>query len=101
MKIFRFTIAVFGLLCSPAYRGEDRYGRTVGIVTVGGININQSLLSADYAWQYRKYCKASFCKDWLPVEKHTQDSKVGLWRDSVPVSPWQWCKRLSSSQGVR
>lgn len=51
----------------------DKYGRTVGVVVVDGKNVNKSLLIAGYAWQYRKYCKASFCNDWIELEqpKHT------------------------------
>ena len=47
----------------------DKYGRTVGVVLVGGVNVNQSLIATGLAWQYRKYCKESFCSDWLQLEK--------------------------------
>ena len=70
----------------------DKYGRTVGVVRVDGINVNQSLISAGYAWQYRKYCKASFCENWLELEEKTRLSGIGLWADNDPVPPWQWRK---------
>ena len=53
----------------------DRYGRTVGVVLVDGVNINEAIIRAGYAWQYRKYCKASFCDDWLKVEKKAKKAK--------------------------
>ena len=40
----------------------DKYGHTVGVVKVDGINVNESLVRAGLAWQYRKYCKTSFCR---------------------------------------
>lgn len=30
---------------------NDKYGRTVGVVKVGGTNVNESLIRAGYAWQ--------------------------------------------------
>lgn len=61
----------------------DRYGRTVGVVVADGANVNQSLISAGYAWQYQKYCKASFCDDWLRLEDKSRTSRIGLWSDSL------------------
>jgi hypothetical protein len=75
----------------------DRYSRTVGVVTVNGKNINQSLLEAGYAWQYRKYCKVSFCKDWIKLEQEARDSKQGLWADPHAIAPWDWRKGVKSS----
>jgi endonuclease YncB( thermonuclease family) len=70
----------------------DRYGRTVGVVTVDGVNVNESLIDNGYAWQYRKYCKASFCNDWLALEADAQMAQVGLWKDSNAQAPWEWRK---------
>jgi micrococcal nuclease len=74
----------------------DRYGRTVGVVA-DGVNVNESLFKAGYAWQYRKYCKAKFCDDWLQQEKEAGNSHKGLWKDSDPVPPWQWRKGAQNS----
>ena len=80
----------------------DKYGRTVGVVTVDGLSVNQSLIENGYAWQYRKYCKASFCSDWLKDEGRAKASGVGLWSDVDPEPPWEWRKgaRNSSYQKV-
>jgi micrococcal nuclease len=68
----------------------DRYGRTVGVVVADGVNVNRSLISEGLAWQYRKYCKASFCDNWLRLEEKSRTSRIGLWSDTGPVAPWQW-----------
>lgn len=75
----------------------DKYGRTVGVVRVEGVNVNESLIQAGLAWQYRKYCKASFCNDWLELESRAKKSKVGLWKDIDPIPPWQWRKGARNS----
>ncbi len=75
----------------------DRHGRIVGVVKVNGKNVNQSLISAGYAWQYGKYCKASFCDDWIHLENKAKLSKIGLWGDADPVAPWEWRKGARNS----
>jgi hypothetical protein len=47
--------------CVSKIYDVDKYGRSVGVVFVGKTNVNLELIKAGYAWQYRKYCKASFC----------------------------------------
>ena len=34
---------------------KDRYGRTVGVVFVDGLNVNAELVKQGMAWVYRKY----------------------------------------------
>ncbi|TKB07459.1 thermonuclease family protein [Desulforhopalus sp. IMCC35007] len=75
----------------------DKYGRTVGVVTVDGTNVNESLIKNGYAWQYRKYCKADFCDEWLDNEENAKSAKIGLWSDKDPVPPWDWRKGARNS----
>jgi len=67
----------------------DRYGRSVGLVTVGSKSINRTLVETGYAWVYDKYCKQSFCGDWKGLELKAKAAKLGLWQDSSPTPPWQ------------
>ncbi len=76
---------------------KDKYGRTVGGVFVDGINVNEEIIKAGYAWQYQKYCKASFCKEWLQLEKKVRKSKIGLWKGADPIPPWKWRKGARNS----
>jgi micrococcal nuclease len=62
------------------------------LVDVDGTNVNESLIKAGLAWQYRKYCKASFFGDWLKLEEHARSFSFGLWADSNPQPPWEWRK---------
>lgn len=69
--------------------GIDQYGRTIGIVYVDGINVNRALVENGLAWVYRKYCKESFCSEWLVLEKEARDRKIGLWSQEA-IPPWKW-----------
>jgi endonuclease YncB( thermonuclease family) len=71
----------------------DRYGRTVAIITVDGKNLNESLVASGFAWVYRKYCKQSYCEEWLQLEAKARENKLGLWRDPHAVAPWEWRHR--------
>ena len=71
----------------------DRYGRTVGIVTYAEQNINRAMIQAGYAWVYKRYCKRSFCDDWLMLEDSARRAKIGLWQESDPIPPWDWRRR--------
>jgi endonuclease YncB( thermonuclease family) len=70
----------------------DKYGRTVGVVLVNGRNVNEEVIRAGYAWQYRKYCQEAFCTGWLALEESARNSKLGLWHDKNPTPPWEWRK---------
>ena len=40
---------------------QDRYGRTVGLVTVVGQSLNDELVKNGFAWVYRQYCRRGEC----------------------------------------
>ena len=67
-----------------------RYGRTVGIVWDGEINVNQQMVTAGYAWVYRKYCDKLICEYWLALENEAKADKLGLWQEPNQVPPWEW-----------
>ena len=68
----------------------DRYGRTVGLVSINGESLNQALIKSGFAWVYRKYCKEPFCKDWLNFESAARYGKIGLWSEPNPIVPWEF-----------
>ena len=48
----------------------DRYGRIVGLVSVGDLILNRHLIEYGYAWVYDRYCKRSFCSEWTVSYTH-------------------------------
>lgn len=78
----------------------DRYGRVVGVVTVGSVNVNRSLIESGYAWHYGKYCHASFCSNWQELEGRARKASVGLWSNDDAIPPWEWRKTGSGKRRV-
>jgi micrococcal nuclease len=66
----------------------DRYKRIVGMVYVDEKCLNEELVKAGYAWIYKKYCKKSFCDEWLKLEQAAREDKIGLWVDSTPTGSY-------------
>ncbi len=92
-KAKKFTAAlVAGKTVDVRAYDIDKYGRTVGVVRVDGINVNEEIIKAGLAWQYRKYCKESFCGNWALLETEAKNAGQGLWRENLPSPPWDWRK---------
>jgi len=70
--------------------GQDRYGRTLGVVYVGGKNVNAAMVESGMAWHYVQYSKD---KRLMIVEHDAREFKRGLWADPEPVPPWEWRRR--------
>lgn len=67
---------------------KDRYGRTVGHVSVAGRDVGEALIRAGHAWHFREYSRST----WLAaLEARARAEGLGLWSASrEPVPPWDW-----------
>ena len=68
----------------------DRYCRTVAVIRMGQININEEMLAAGLAWVYPKHCKSKFCTRWRELEDEARGQRMGLWIQPDPIPPWEW-----------
>jgi hypothetical protein len=68
----------------------DRYGRTVGLVSVDGKSLNELIVKNGYAWVYEQFCKEQFCVKWIKLEEKARQQKKGLWAGSNIIAPWDW-----------
>ncbi len=69
---------------------KDRYGRVIGVVyRTDGANLNLSLVSAGYAWHFKKYSKD---RQYAKAEQEARKARRGLWASDFPVAPWDWRK---------
>lgn len=90
-KAKQFTSSlVFGKNVEVTVYDIDKYGRSVGVVRVDGLNVNEAILKNGFAWRYTKYCTESFCNDWKAFEEHASRQGVGLWSEKNPMPPWDW-----------
>lgn len=80
---------VFGKECELQSIGPDKYGRTVGRVAAGGVNVNASMLEKGMAWHFAKYDNTASMAKRHAEAKSRRD---GLWSDKNPIPPWDWRK---------
>lgn len=69
----------------------DRYGRTIGMVTIDGVNVNEKLLEAGLAWHYKTYDKNPA---WAKLEEEARKNKKGIWAKPDPIPPWDYRKGI-------
>lgn len=67
--------------------GKDRYKRVLGIVYLGGKDVNEILVLNGYAWAFTKYSKIYESQEW-----QARSNGFGLWRDKNPIKPEIWRK---------
>ncbi|MFO1424576.1 MAG: thermonuclease family protein [Candidatus Competibacteraceae bacterium] len=65
----------------------DDYGRTVGTVTVGGVDVEAEQVRRGLAWVYRHYSDDARL---LALEAEAKAARRGLWADTNPIPPWDW-----------
>ena len=67
-------------------RATDRYGRSISICYVNGVDINSLMVKNGWALAYRKYSR-----DYIDEEKEAKDKKMGMWAGKF-IAPWKWRK---------
>ena len=67
-------------------RATDRYGRSISICYVNGVDINSLMVKNGWALAYRKYSR-----DYIDEEKEAKDKKMGMWAGKF-IAPWRWRK---------
>lgn len=70
-----------------AVKGIDASGKTLGIVSIFKINVNERMLQQGLAWHNIKFDNNP---TWTEYENRARQLKKGLWSKPNPVSPWQW-----------
>ena len=97
-KAKNFTSGLaFGKSVRLSGKGKDRYGRELADVLLpDGRSLNRELVSAGFAWWYRKY---SSDRGLESLEQAARKARRGLWADSGPVPPWDFRVRGSGPPG--
>ena len=70
----------------------DRYGRIVGRIFVGNIDVSAELVRRGAAWVYRQYAKDRLLFD---LEAEARTARRGIWAlpETDQIPPWEWRRR--------
>jgi micrococcal nuclease len=69
---------------------KDHYGRIVGEVYNGDVNLNLAQVQAGKAAVYDAYCKKP---EYKTAETAAKDAKLGIWSEpGLHQTPWTWRK---------
>lgn len=80
---------------SVAVQKIDDYSRTIGTVTVAGLNMEVEQVRRGLAWVYRQYSHDS---QLLALEAEAKAARRGLWVEANPKPPWDWRHSGQSQQ---
>lgn len=81
---------VFGKTIKFIQTDVDRYGRTIAKVYYGNEKyLSEEIIRAGLGWQYFRYSANKKLGD---LENIARNKKVGLWKDSKMVAPWEFRK---------
>lgn len=70
---------------------KDRFGRTVGQVLLGGVDVCLEQVKRGMAWHYKAYQREQKAADralYDRAQTRAREQGVGLWQDRAPVEPW-------------
>ncbi len=76
-------------------REYDQYGRGVGVVLLGGRDINAEMVADGQAWAYRRFLDGPYASTYIRLEEQARRQRRGLWRDPNPQPPWEFRKTRS------
>jgi endonuclease YncB( thermonuclease family) len=67
----------------------DRYGRTVGRIYAGRVDVNAEMVRRGAAWVYRRYSHDPLL---LVLENEARQAQRGVWAlpESQRTPPWEW-----------
>jgi len=71
----------------------DRYGRQVCRVLVGGVDVGLEQVRRGMAWHFKRYEREQSEQEraaYAAAEDEARQAGRGLWRDRMPVPPWEW-----------
>lgn len=81
--ILKKTVSIY-------YDKKDRYGRILGLIFLGNLDINLEMVATGNAWHYRQFDKTVAYSE---AEHDAREQKLGLWANPNPVNPQEWRKR--------
>jgi micrococcal nuclease len=78
---------VSGRQVSVSTRAVDKYGRTVALLAIDGLNVNEEQVRRGMAWQYTHHFRDP---RYIALQDEARKAHRGLWAQPRPVKPWLW-----------
>lgn len=80
---------VFGKEVRVVVQDIDQYGRSVGRVFQGSLDVNAEMVRQGAAWVYRQYSRDASL---LQLEAEARSARRGLWAmpEAERTPPWEW-----------
>jgi endonuclease YncB( thermonuclease family) len=91
---------LFGREVELHTQGLDRYGRTLAVIFVNGIDANLEQVRGGMAWCYARYLSQApvdIQASYRQAEAEARAQGRGLWSDLAPVPPWEF-RRLETDR---
>jgi micrococcal nuclease len=68
----------------------DKYERTVALLQVDGLNVNEEQVRRGMAWEYSHYHSD---RRYIALQQEARHAGRGLWAQPNPTPPWVWRKQ--------
>ena len=78
-------------------KAVDKYGRTVALVSLDGLNVNEEMVKRGMAWEYSYYKPG---RVYMALQSDAQQERRGLWSKPNPIAPWVWRRTHPSTKSV-
>jgi endonuclease YncB( thermonuclease family) len=66
----------------------DRYGRTVAVCSLDGIDLGGAMVAAGWAWDYPQFSGGRYAGQ----ERGARAARRGVW-SAICQAPWEWRRR--------
>lgn len=70
-------------------KAVDKFGRTIAVISIGDINVNEEQVRRGMAWAYSRSREG---RAYARLQSEAQLAKRGLWQQANPQQPSQWRK---------
>ncbi|WP_255490576.1 thermonuclease family protein [Dysgonomonas sp. 511] len=71
------------------HKGEDQYGRVLGVVYLGDLNVNEEMVRVGLAWYYSYFVTDARLDS---LEQEARRKKLNIWSMDNPIPPHQFRK---------
>ncbi len=93
----KLTALILGKKVRVTVIGKDHYKRTLGHVYLGKRRICTEMVAGGYAWHYERYAPDD--TELAKAQCQARAARNGLWKNNVPLPPWEWRKAKREAPG--